>query len=418
VDEGGDMQNSEPLVSIVTPSFNQGRFVEEAILCIKNQNYPHIEHIIIDGGSTDETLDVIRRYEGTYSLRWVSEPDEGQADALNKGFNLARGEILGWLNADDTYQPGAVRSAVAWLQSHPAVDLVYGHSNLIDESGEILYTNTTPKFSLEKLLYTNIIPQTAMFFRRRIVEEIGGVNPYLHYVLDWEFVLRIARNYRVQRVSAVWGSFRITRGTKSVEKPYLCWPEIVPVLQDTIEADCARLGRWADEALIRVHLLAALEYARCDQIQEARKHVRLAFTGRKHHHRHLAGLVPALAGTATHPWHRGFDPHPDAHRALDGLSDCLQETPQGKQLAGYLSIYRGIEALREGRLARARGLLGTGLRAVGVGGFSGWPFLKMILAAFLGARLVVKLFEFKDRLESLAFGLSQYGLDKQSEWSL
>lgn len=109
------MQSPEPLVSIVTPSFNQGRFIEETILSVKNQNYPHIEHLIIDGGSTDETLDVIRRYEGTYNLRWVSEPDEGQADALNKGFRLARGEVLGWLNADDTYQPGAVRLAMALL---------------------------------------------------------------------------------------------------------------------------------------------------------------------------------------------------------------------------------------------------------------------------------------------------------------
>lgn len=388
------------LVSIITPSFNQGRFIEETILSVKKQNYPHIEHIIVDGGSTDETLDVIRRYEGTYNLRWVSEPDEGQADALSKGFRLARGEVLGWLNADDTYQMGAVSSAVVCLQDHPGVDLVYGNFSYIDEAGEILYTHITPEFSLEKLLYGNIIPQTAMFFRRRIIEEIGGVDPRLHYVMDWEFVLRIARNYQVQRVPAVWGNFRITRGTKSFEKPYLFWPEIIPILQDTVEVERARLEGWADEALTRAHLFAALEYARCDQIQGTRKHVRLAFAGREHHRRHLAGLVPALVGVATYPWHRGFDPHPDARRALDELSDCLQETPQGKQLAGYLSIYRGVEALREGRLATAWELLGTGLHAVGIGGLSGWPCLKMMLAAFLGVRLVVKTLKFKDRLKS------------------
>jgi glycosyltransferase involved in cell wall biosynthesis len=395
------MQSPEPLVSIITPSFNQGLFIEEAILCVKDQNYPNIEHLIIDGGSTDGTLDVIRRYEGVYNLRWVSEPDEGQADALNKGFKLARGEVLGWLNADDTYQPGAVRSAVTWLQSHPAVDLVYGHSNYIDESGEILHTNTTPRFSLEKLLWSNIIPQAAMFFRGRIVEEIGGVKPHLHYVMDWEFVLRIARNYKVQRVPVVWGNFRITPGTKSVEKPYLFWPEALPVLQGAIEADYARLGRWADDVLTRVHLFAALEYARCDEIQAARKHVRLALAGREYPRRYLAGLVPALVGLATHPWHRGCDLHPDAHRALDGLGDCLPETPPGKQLAGYLSLYRGFEALREGQLATARGLLGTGLGAVGVGGLLVWPCLKMMLAVLLGTRLVAKALEFKDRLESL-----------------
>jgi len=394
------MQNSDPLVSIITPSFNRGQFIEEAILSVKNQDYPHVEHLVIDGGSTDGTLDVIRRYEGTYNLRWVSEPDEGQAEALNKGFRLAQGEVLGWLNADDTYQPGAVRSAVTWLQSHPAVDLVYGHSNYIDESGEILHTNTTPRFSLEKLLWSNIIPQAAMFFRRRIIEEVGGVKPHLHYVMDWEFVLRIARNYQVQRVPVVWGNFRIASGTKSVEKPYLFWPEALPVLQHAIEADCARLGKWADDALTRVHLFAALEYVRCDQIQAARKHVRLAFAGREYSRRYLAGLVPALVGLATHPWHRGCDLQPDAHRALEGLSDCLQETLPGKQLAGYLSLYRGLEALREGQLAAARGLLGTGLGAVGVGGLLVWPCLKMTLAVLLGTRLVAKALEFKDGLES------------------
>jgi len=390
------MQTLEPLASIVTPSFNRGRFIEEAILSIKNQNYPHIEHLIIDGGSTDGTLDVIRRYEGMYNLRWVSEPDEGQADALNKGFRLARGEILGWLNADDTYQPEAVPSAVAWLQSHPAVDLVYGHSHYIDESGAVLYTNTTPPFSLERLLCSNIIPQTAMFFRRRIIEESGGVNPHLHYVMDWEFVLRIARHYQVQRVPAVWGNFRITCGTKSVEKPYLFWPESIQVLQDIIETDYDRLGRWADGALTRAHLLAALEYARCDQMPVAREHVRLAFTRKEHDRRYLAGLVPALIGMAIYPWHRGCELHPDAHRALDGLSDCLQETRQGKQLAGYLSLYLGGEALREGQLATARRLLGTGLRAVGVGGVLGWPCLKMMLPALLGTRFVARALKFKD----------------------
>ncbi len=380
-----------PRASIVTPSYNQGQFIEEAILSVKNQNYHSIEHIVIDGGSTDETLDVIRRYEGTYNLHWVSEPDEGQADALNKGFKLARGEILGWLNADDTYQPGAVRSAVACLQSHPAVDLVYGGFNFINEGGEILYTHIPPEFSLEKLLYGDIIPQAAMFFRRRTIEEIGGVDPHLHYVMDWEFVLRIARNYRVRRIPAVWGNFRITRGTKSVEEPQHCWPEVIPVLQSVIEAEPVRLGPWADDALFVAHLLAALEFARVGQKEKARDYIRRAFAAEARHRRHLASVVPVIIGVATRPWHRGFAVHPNAQKALDGFGTCLGETPAERRLLGYLRLWRAIEAGKRGELSTAKEFIRTGLHLIKLTDLIQWQLLCMLLVAVLGTRLIAKL---------------------------
>jgi glycosyltransferase involved in cell wall biosynthesis len=389
--------SSWPRASIVTPSCNQGRFIEEAILCVKNQDYPNIEHIIIDGGSTDETLDVIQRYEGTYKMRWVSEPDEGQADALNKGFKLVRGEVLGWLNADDTYQPGAVGSAVAWLQSHPAVDLVYGGFNFISEGGETLYTHIPPKFSLEKLLYGDIIPQAAMFFRRRMIEEIGGVDLNLHYVMDWEFVLRIARHYRVQRVPAVWGNFRITRGTKSVEEPQHCWPEVIPVLQSAIEAEPVRLGPWADDALLVAYLLAALEFARVGQKEKVQDYIRRAFAVGAHHRRHLASLVPIIVGVATRPWHRGFAVHPEAQKTLDGFSTCLGETPAERQLLGYLSLSRGIEAGKQGEFSTAKDLIKMGLHLIELTDLIQWQPFGMLSAAVLGTRCIAKLHMLKNR---------------------
>jgi glycosyltransferase involved in cell wall biosynthesis len=385
------IQSPDPLVSIITPSFNQGRFIEEAILSVKAQNDSHVEHLIIDGGSTDGTLDVLRRYEETYHLRWVSEPDEGQAEALNKGFRLARGEVLGWLNADDTYQPGAVRSAVTWLQSHPAVDLVYGGFHFINEGGKILYTHIPPKFSLEKLLYGDIIPQAAMFFRRRIIEEIGGIDPNLHYVMDWEFVLRIARHYRVQGVPTVWGNFRITPGTKSVEEPQRSWPEVIPVLQSVVEAEPVRLGPWADDALFVAHLLAALEFARVGQKENARDYVRWAFAIGAHHRRHLASLVPVLTGIATRPWHRGFTVHPNAQKALDGFSTCLGETPAERQLLGYLNLARGIGAGKRGEFSTAKGFIKTGLHLIKLMDLVQWQPFGMLLAAVLGTRLIAKL---------------------------
>ena len=113
--------DTKPLVSIITPSFNSGDFLEEAVRSVIAQDYSPLEHIIVDGGSTDETLEILQRYNSK-PVTWVSEPDEGQADAINKGFRRAQGEIIGWLNADDTYQPGAIRSAVAYLQAHPEVE--------------------------------------------------------------------------------------------------------------------------------------------------------------------------------------------------------------------------------------------------------------------------------------------------------
>src|SRR5438128_8552250 len=124
-----------PLVSIVTPSYNQGRFIEDTIRSVLAQDYPNLEYIVVDGGSTDHTLDVLRRYEGR--LRWVSEPDRGQSEAINKGFRMARGEIVSWLNSDDTYVPGAIGKAVAHLGARPEVVMVYGEGYLLDEGGRV-----------------------------------------------------------------------------------------------------------------------------------------------------------------------------------------------------------------------------------------------------------------------------------------
>jgi glycosyltransferase involved in cell wall biosynthesis len=117
-----------PLVSIVTPSYNQGQFIEETTLSVKNQDYPNIEHIVVYGGSTDEILEILKRYEGTYNLRWISEPDEGHADAVNKGFAMAKGEIISWLNSDDVYfDKGTISSVMEAFQRHSEADIVYGN---------------------------------------------------------------------------------------------------------------------------------------------------------------------------------------------------------------------------------------------------------------------------------------------------
>jgi glycosyltransferase involved in cell wall biosynthesis len=371
-----------PLVSIITPSYNSADFLEAAIASVLAQDYPNLEHLIVDGGSTDDTLEILKRYD--HKLTWVSEPDEGQADALNKGFQRAQGEIIGWLNADDTYQPTAIQSAAQYLQAHPQVDLVYGNFNFINAEGEIIHSYTTPRFSLEKLLYEAIIPQTSMFFRRHIIDEVGGVNPQLHYVLDWEFTLRIARVYNVKRVEETWGNFRIVEGTKSVQKPEKFWPEIISVLQQTIqEEDPQRFKPWANDALFMAHLLAALEFARAAQLETARLYVERAFSLDPSPEKHPAILASGLFKTASYPWHNAFRLHPESQRALDNLSACLYDTPIKRRVLGYLCLYRALRLIRQGHWAKIHHYLVEARTLLNPQDFFDWRSARMILGAIL-----------------------------------
>ncbi|MFW6116413.1 MAG: glycosyltransferase family 2 protein [bacterium] len=181
-----------PKVSIVTPSYNQGQFIEETIRSVLLQGYPNLEYIIIDGGSTDGSVDVIRKYE-PWLAYWVSEPDEGQADAINKGFARARGEIMAWLNSDDTYLPTAIQSQVAALRSRKDCGFVYGDVLYVDEDGELIYKGYGRPYSVLDLLRLSIPAQPTTFMRRDMYEEIGPLNARFHYSMDSEYWARAAK---------------------------------------------------------------------------------------------------------------------------------------------------------------------------------------------------------------------------------
>jgi glycosyltransferase involved in cell wall biosynthesis len=178
-------------VTVITPSFNQGRFIERTILSVLSQEVPGLEHWVIDGGSTDETVSILRRYESR--LRWISEKDRGQAHALNKGLERARGEIIGWLNSDDVYYPGAVAAACEFLAARPEVDVVYGEANHIDVADKIIEPYPTEPWDAGRLVQVCYICQPALFFRRRLVARYGLFNEQLYYCMDWEYWLRLAR---------------------------------------------------------------------------------------------------------------------------------------------------------------------------------------------------------------------------------
>ena len=196
-----------PLVSIITPTLNQGRFIEATIRSIKAQTYGNVEHIIVDGGSTDETLDIVRRHEGTYPMRWISEPDRGMYDAVNKGMGMARGEILAYLNSDDVYFPWAVATVVTAFASASA-DIVFGDGIHVDDETGAQHLMLLPPFSKSSLAVIGSLVQPAAFWRRTVVEATGGFDPHLRFVGDLDFWLRAARPGRVRHVDEVLAAER------------------------------------------------------------------------------------------------------------------------------------------------------------------------------------------------------------------
>jgi glycosyltransferase involved in cell wall biosynthesis len=206
-----------PLVSIVTPSYNQGQFLEETILSVLNQDYPNIEYIIMDGGSTDGSVDIIRKYEDRLAY-WVSEPDKGQADAINKGWAMASGDILAWLNSDDLYVPGAVRFAAIWLNEHSETGVMYGDLQCIDEFGNPLYMFPTKPFNYMDLLYRCFIPQPSTFMRSNVIDKTGPLDANLHMGLDYDLWLRAGLVTKLEYVPKLLSKFRIHQNMKGLTK--------------------------------------------------------------------------------------------------------------------------------------------------------------------------------------------------------
>jgi glycosyltransferase involved in cell wall biosynthesis len=206
----------KPLVSIITPSYNQGVFIEETIESVITQDYPHLEYWIIDGGSQDGSLEVIHKY-ANWVTGWISEPDQGQADAINKGFRLAKGEIMAWINSDDLYRPHAIHRAVAVLQSHPEVGLVYSDVDSIDARGVLFNRMRYHQWQLLDLMAFKILGQPSVFFRRSVLEAAGFLDPSYHYLLDHHLWLRMALYTQLGYVSGgVWAAARMHAGAKNI----------------------------------------------------------------------------------------------------------------------------------------------------------------------------------------------------------
>lgn len=218
---------TKPLcVSIITPSYNQGQYIEETILSVLEQDYQNIEYIIIDGGSTDGSIDIIKKYSDRIH-NWISEPDAGQSDAINKGWRKSTGEVIAWLNADDTYCPGAISAIAAIFAQEPETVIVHGAASTCDQRAQTLRISHPFDMNPYEMLATcgGVSTQPSVFFRRIILDEVSYLNPDLHYIMDWEYCIRIGLHFghqRFHKTGKILSNNRDWAGTKTNQG----WKEI------------------------------------------------------------------------------------------------------------------------------------------------------------------------------------------------
>ena len=238
-----------PLVSIVTPSYNQAAYLESTIRSVLDQDYTPLEYLIVDGGSTDGSLEIIQKYAGRLAW-WVSEKDSGQAEAINKGLQRANGEIVAWLNSDDLYLPGAIQGAVRAFQEDPNLGMVYGDAITVDPEERQLNRLAFKDWGLKDLMGFRIICQPAVFMRKAVLEKTGCLDPSYHFMLDHLLWIKIARLAPIRHVPTPWAAARHHPEAKNVAQApgfgeetfrILEWMETQPDLARLISEDRKRV---------------------------------------------------------------------------------------------------------------------------------------------------------------------------------
>ena len=250
----------QPLISIVTPSYNQAQYLEQTIQSVLEQDYAQIEYLVVDGASTDGSIEIIKKYslesnsllsdaqQQAVGLQkkidwWVSEKDAGQGDAINKGLKRAKGEIIAWLNSDDYYLPGAISAAVKIFEENPDVVMVYGDMLAVDERGQPINIMKYKQLSLQDLLCFQIIGQPSVFFRREVLDKTGGLDISFHFLLDHHLWIRIAQQGKILHVDQVWSAARYHAAAKNRAKAaefgkeafrIFAWAESQPELAETV----------------------------------------------------------------------------------------------------------------------------------------------------------------------------------------
>lgn len=225
-------EKKQPKFTIITPSFNQGKYIKRTIESVLSQGVPDIEYLVFDAGSKDETVSVLKSFDG--SIQWVSEPDNGQADAVNKGLRAAGGEIIGWLNSDDIYYPGALRTVIEAFKDHAEIDVLYGMADHIDEADNVIEPYYTEEWNYEQLKDVCFICQPAVFFRKEIVDKFGLLDDTLRYCMDYEYWLRIGRDKPFYFLKQKLAGSRLYRDTKTLGSAIAVHEEILRMFKNKL----------------------------------------------------------------------------------------------------------------------------------------------------------------------------------------
>ena len=268
---------SLPLISIVTPSYNQGGYILDTVKSVLSQDYPNIEYWVIDGESTDSTLSILREYDGDPRFHWISEPDQGQSDAINKGLARCQGELFVWLNSDDMLAPGALQHVAAAWQSLEQPAIIYGRATLIDEKGANLgaFPSQFPNMTLTKILHlADTLPQPATYVPTGCIREIGGVNPSLHFAMDLDLWIRLAESIPLRYIPHTLALFREHPTSKSVALTTKFNGEVMQIMEQA-----AKRGVMPEkQAGSRANLFAARAYTMPGHMdfRAAWKHIKAA----------------------------------------------------------------------------------------------------------------------------------------------
>lgn len=281
-----------PLVSVVTPAYNQGAFLRDTIESVLSQNYPRIEFLVLNDGSSDNTEAILKKYSGR--IRWETHTNMGQTATINKGWRQTNGDIITWLNSDDTYLPGAVKSGVEYLLSHPETGIVFGDSLFTKSDGTPLErTRPLPSFDYFEFVAgcENPISQPSSFIRRSVIEKAGELDPSFYYFMDWDFWLRAGLHCRIDYVPELWSTYRLHAESKTVAQAIRSAPELEYMYNKYFSSPDlpSRILRIKKKAMMNMYFTSGGYFLKGDDKQSAARMSRKALAVNP------AGLISPIA---------------------------------------------------------------------------------------------------------------------------